>query len=105
MNDEDGLKQFLKEFERHSILAGWSGEVKRLQFEVHLGGRALRMYESLKEDQRHTYKGDREALVKVLQPVKLESYRRGQFNSRHQKEGESVSDFAETLQRLMMQAF
>ena len=80
-NDEEGLKQFVKEFERHSRLAGWFDEVQRLQFEVHLGGRALRMYESLKEDQRRTYEEARDALMKVLQPVKLESYRRSQFNS------------------------
>ena len=105
VNDEDGFKQFVKEFERYSLLAGWSGEIRRLQFEVHLGGRALRMYESLKDDQRRTYEEARDALIKVLQPVRLESYRRNQFNSRRQREGESVSDFAEALQRLMMQAF
>ena len=105
VNDEDGLKQFVREFERHSRLAGWTGETQRLQFEVHLSGRALRMYESLKEEQRETYQIARDALMKVMQPVKLDSYRRSQFNSRHQKDGETVSDFAEALQRLMNQAF
>ena len=64
-----------------------------------------RMYESLKEEQRETYQIARDALMKVMQPVKLDSYRCSQFNSRHQKDGETVSDFAEALQRLMNQAF
>lgn len=77
----------------------------RLQFEVHLSGRALRMYESLKEDQKQTYTTARDSLTKVLQPVRLDSYRRSQFNSRRQKEEETVGDFAEALQRLMTQAY
>ena len=47
VNDDDGLRQFVLEFERHAQLAGWTGATKQLQFEVHLSGRALRMYESL----------------------------------------------------------
>ena len=30
--DEDAIEQFLREFERHSQLAAWVGETKRLQF-------------------------------------------------------------------------
>jgi hypothetical protein len=105
VHDEEGLKSFVKEFERHACLVGWSGEVKRLQFEVHLGGRALRMYESLKESQRQTYKEARDALMKVMHPVKVELYRHSRFNSRHQKEEETVSGYAEALQWLMVQAF
>ena len=52
VHDEDALKSFIKEIERHSRLARLSGEVQRLQFEVHLSRKALRMYKTLKDDQR-----------------------------------------------------
>ena len=44
-NDEDDLKQFVREFERPWRLDIWNGE-------VYLAGRALRMYESLNDEQR-----------------------------------------------------
>ena len=66
---------------------------------------SCRIYESLKEDKRETYECARDSLIMVMQPVKLDSYRRSQFNRRQQKAGESVSDLAEALQRLMTQAF
>ena len=101
VNDDDGLRQFVREFERHAQLVGWTGATKKLQYEVHLSGRALRMYESLKNEQRQSYEQARDELTRLLQPVKLDSYRRRQFNSRRQKEGEAVADFGEALQRLM----
>ncbi len=39
VDTEEPLEQFIREFERHAQLAKWTGEDKRLQFEVHLTGR------------------------------------------------------------------
>ena len=63
------------------------------------------MYESLKEYKRETYECDRDSLIKVMKPVKLDSYKQRQINSCQQKDGKSVRDFAEALQSLMTQAF
>ena len=105
MQEEDGLKSFIREFERHAKLSKWSEEEKRLRFELQLGGRALRMYESLGDEDRRTYESAKEALRKVLQPVKLDSYAQSLFNDRKQKSGEPVSDYAEALQRLFTGGF
>ena len=105
MQEEDGLKSFIREFERHAKLSKWSEEEKRLRFELQLGGRALRMYESLGDEDRRTYESAKEALRKVLQQVKLDSYAQSLFNERKQKSGEPVSDYAEALQRLFTEGF
>ncbi len=104
-DDDDSLDRFLREFERHAQLASWSGDVKRLQFEVHLTGRALKVYESLPAEERRDYETARDSLRKRMQPVRLDSYRRSQFNSRKQQPGEGVSKFAQDLQRLMDKAY
>lgn len=105
IDNDESLDQFIREFERHASLAGWTGDVKRLQFEVHLTGRALRMYESLPAEKRLDYNSARDALREQLQPVKLDSFKRSQFNSRRQQPGETVSDFAQDIQRLMDKAY
>ena len=103
--DEDAIEQFLREFERHSQLAAWVGETKRLQFEVHLSGRALKVYDSLPAERRRDYDSAKEAWREQMQPVRLESYKCSQFNSRRQQQGETVNDFACDLQRLMDKAY
>ena len=55
MQEEDRLKSIIREFERHAKLSKWSEEKKRLRFEIQLGGRALRMYKSLGDEDRRTY--------------------------------------------------
>ncbi len=104
-DQDDGPELFICEFERHAQLAGWTGKVKRLQFEVHLTGRALKTYDSLPVESRRNYESAKEAWQGKMQPVRLESYRRSQFNSRRQQQDESVSDFALDLQRLMEKAY
>lgn len=59
--DDDGADHFIREFERHAKLAGWDGETLQLQFEVHLSGRALKVYEALALKDRQQYQTAKEA--------------------------------------------
>ncbi len=79
--------------------------MKRLQLEVHLTGRALKVYESLPASARCDYETARDSLRKQMQPVQLDSYKRSKFNSRKQQPGESVSNFAQDLQHLKDKAY
>ncbi len=63
------------------------------------------MYESLPAQKRREYETARDSLREHLQPVRLESYTRLLFNGRKQRSGESVTDFAQDLQRLMEKAY
>ena len=48
-DDPEGekLEQFVKEFERHSQVAGWTDQLNVQQFALRLTGRALTAYESI----------------------------------------------------------
>ena len=100
VDDDEAVDQFLREFERHSVLAGWKGEVKRVQFELHLTGRALRVYENIPSEERCDYEAATKAFRRELQPVLLGSYRHTVFHNRRQQETDSVTDFAHEIQCL-----
>ena len=100
LDDDDAVDQFLREFERHATLAGWQGDVKRVQFELHLSGRALRVYEGIPAEERCSFERAVAAFRRELQPVLLGSYRHTMFHNRRQREGESVTEFAHDVQRL-----
>ena len=55
VNDTDGARQFVRDFEKYARLARWSEEEKLPQFEFHLQGRALRIFDSLTPEQKSTY--------------------------------------------------
>ena len=105
VNDTDGARQFVRDFEKYARLARWSEEEKLPQFEFHLQGRALRIFDSLTPEQKSTYESAKGALLKTLMPVQLESFKQSQFYARRQKDGEAVNDFAESLQRLFEEGF
>ncbi len=54
-DDGESLEQCVLEFERHAELTGWVGDIKHLQLEVHLTGRALKVYDGLPAENRLGY--------------------------------------------------
>lgn len=105
LDDDDVVDQFLREFERHSLLAGWRGTVKKVQFEFHLSGRALRVYEAIPDHERTDFETASKAFKRELQPVLLGSYRHTVFHNHKQREGEPVAEFAHDVQRLFEKAY
>ena len=55
VNDSDEARQFVRNFEKYARLARWSEEEKLPQFEYHLQGRALRIFDFLTPEQKLTY--------------------------------------------------
>ena len=99
-NEEDSARIFVNAFERHATLAGWTGEVKRLQFEVRLKGRALQMYESVPIAARRSYDSAKAAWLQLMQPVRLREYQQASFHERSQYQSESVADYARVKQSM-----
>ena len=105
LDNDDAVDQFLREFEQHALLAGRRGAVKKVRFELHLSGRALRVYEAIPDHERIDFKTASRAFKRELQPVLLGSYRHTVFHNRRQREGESVAEFAHGVQRLFKKAY
>ena len=105
-DDPEGekLDQFVKEFERHAQVAGWTGQLKVQQFALRLTGRALTAYESISEADKETYSNMREAFQAKAAPLLLKSYQSRMFHSRVQ-EKETVQQYAQQLQHLYDKAY
>ena len=105
-DDPEGerLEQLVKEFERHSSIAGWKGQLKIQQFALRLTGRALSAYESMSEADRESFPKMLEVFKAKALPLMLESYRSRMFHSRLQ-ENESVQQYAQELQHLFEKAY
>lgn len=63
------------------------------------------MYESLSSQMKQDFSTALAEWTRTMQPLQLESYRRGLFNSRKQAASESVTEFANDLQKLLGKAF
>ena len=73
---------------RHFVSAGRKSGVKRVQFELHLTERALRVYDNIPSEERCDYDAATKAFRRELQPVLLGSYRHTVFHNRRQQETE-----------------
>ena len=62
------------------------------------------MYESLHCHMRHDFNIALSEWKRKMQPLQLESYRRGLFTSRKQSTSESVTEYATNLQKLLEKA-
>ena len=99
-NEEDSARIFVNAFERHATLAGWTGEVKRPQYEFRLKGRALQMYESFPTEARRSHESAKAAWLQLMQPVRLREYQQANFHERSQYQSESVADYARVKQSM-----
>ena len=105
-DDAEGekLEKFVKEFERHSQVAGWTGQLKVQQFALRLTGRALTAYESISATDKETYSKMIEAFQAKAAPLLLKSYQSRMFHSRVQ-EKETVQQYSQQLQHLYEKAY
>ena len=103
--DVDSLRRWLAKLEKHAELLGWTEREKLVQFELHLTGRAERVYEVLPSKSKETYAVATEALRKRLNPVEREALVSAQLMRRKQQAGESVDEFAQELEKLFDQSY
>ena len=71
-----------------------------MQFELHLAGRAERLYEVLPSQAKESYTKATGALQERLNPVEWEKLVSAQLMRRKQQQNESVDEFAQDLEKL-----
>ena len=90
----DSLRRWL---DKHAELQRWTDREKLAQFELHLAGRAERVYEVLPSTSKVSFKAVTEPLQKRLNPVEREALVSAQLVRRKQQAVESVDEDLEKL--------
>ena len=99
-DDVDSLRRWLAKLDKHAELQRWTDREKLVQFELHLAGRAERVYEVLPSTSKASFAAATEALQKRLNPVEHEALVSAQLMRRKQQSVESVNEFAQDLEKL-----
>ena len=94
MDDDGAFDRWLRKFERYAQLEHWSSSERLAQLELHLSGRAEKLYELLSADCRHSFEAVIEALRKHLTPVCREPLLSAELIKRKQHAEESVDAYA-----------
>ena len=105
VDDEDSFGRWTKKFDKHSEIGRWSEREKLLQFELHLGGRAEAVYETLPADVKGSFSTAVEALRKRLQPPKRDALRSAQLIRRKQQSNELVDKYAQDFELLFDKSY
>ena len=104
-DDVDSLRRWIAKLEKHAELQKWTDREKLVQFELHLAGRAERVYEVLPSTSKVSFKVATGALQKRLNPVEREALVSAQLMRRKQQTGESVDEFAQDLDNLFDRSY
>ena len=104
-DDVDSLRRWIAKLEKHAELQKWTDREKLVQFELHLAGRAERVYEVLPSTSKVSFKVATGALQKRLNPVEREALVSAQLMQRKQQTGKSVDEFAQDLENLFDRSY
>ena len=104
-DDVDSLCRWLAKLDKHAELQRWTDREKLVQFELHLAGRAERVYEVLPSTSKANFAAATEALQKRLNPVECEALVSAQLMRRKQQSVESVDEFAQDLEKLFDRSY
>ncbi len=96
----EAYERWLRKLAKHAELQRWTGRNKLLQFELHLTGRAERIYEVLSEDVKTDFSKATAALGERLRPAGRKALASAQLLSRKQKTGERVDAFVQVFEDL-----
>jgi hypothetical protein len=103
--EEGAYKRWVAKIGKHTELLHWSDRDQLLQFELHLTGKAERVYEVLPPEEKQTFASATEALGRRIQPAKREALASAQLLRRKQKAGESVDDYVREFERLFEDSY
>ena len=103
--DVDAFTRWLRKFRRHAELEDWTEQEKLAQLELHLTGRAERLYEVLPADVRESFELALAALHSRLVPVQREALLSAQLMRRRQKADESVESYAQDFEALFERSY
>ena len=99
--DVDALGRWLAKLEKHTELLRCSECTKLLQFELHLTGRAERVYELLLSSIKSSFEEASKALRAWLYPVESEALVSAQLMRHKQLSSETVDEFAQDLEETL----
>ena len=104
-DDGDTFDRWVRRLEKHAELQQWSERGKLLQFELHLVGRAERVYEVLPAELKQTFDVAVTSLSQRLHPVKRQALTSAQLIKRKQKVMEPVDDYAQEFECLFDKSY
>lgn len=104
-DDVDALSRWLAKLAKHAELLRWSERTKLLQFELHLAGRAERVYELLPASKKGSFDEATQTLHERLYPIESEALVSAQLMRRKQQSHESVDEFAQDLEKLFERSY
>ena len=91
-----------EKFLHYAELEKWTDREKLLQLELHLGGRAEKLYEVLPEEEKADFC---KALGSRLRPVCSEALLSARLMKRKHKETESVDEYAREFEALFGKSY
>ena len=103
--DVDTFTRWLRRFTRHAELECWSEGAKLAQLELHLAGRAERLFEVLPAAVRESYQSAVAALQRRLVPVQREALLSAQLMRKRQKADETVESYAQEFEALFERSY
>ena len=106
-DSEDGsaFDRWARKIDKHAELEGWSDRQKLLQFELHLFGKAERVYEVLPSEEKGKYETAIKALKARLCPAKREALLSAQLMRRRQRNNESVDSYVQDFEDLFNKSY
>ena len=103
--NSDSFDLWLQKLEKHAELEQWSDRQKLLQFELHLVGKAEKIYNVLDKESKKTYASATKALRDRLCPVRREALKSAELLRRKQQQNESVDEFAQDFEALFERSY
>ena len=104
-DDVDGFVRWLRRLERHAELEQWTERQKLIQFELHLAGKAEKVYEVLPNEVKQNFSDASSALQQRLNPVRREALVSVQLMRRKQQPSETVDEFVQDFEKLFEHSY
>ena len=99
---EEEIEDWFENFERIGSSHGWTNEIKALKLPCHLKETALLIWQNCNPKDKKDYNANKKQILLKLLPVESKELL---FNSRKQKDAETVIEFSLKLEKLARKAF
>ena len=104
-DDTDAFDHWARKLDKHAELEGWTDRQKLLQFELHLCGKAERVYEVLPSEKKDKFETAIGALKARLCPVKREALLSAQLIRRRQRSNETIDAYVQDFEDLFNKSY
>ena len=104
-HESEAYERWLRKLTKHAELQNWSEREKLLHFELHLVGKAERVYEVLPGESKSSYAKATKALGDRLKPAGRKALSSAQLLRRKQRSGETVDAFVQEFEDLFEKSY